>query len=152
MAYKIQLVDDNVSNDNSIGVSSNFNGSAVFVSTRTSADAVISNLKNLLLTRVGERYNNPTFGTKLLDVIFEPSNDFLKQDINEIISDAVNRWIPEINLVSIDSKTSYEDPTIANDVQVTITFSLNSERIYMMQINANESGTLNVQQVLEYRG
>jgi phage baseplate assembly protein W len=152
MGYKIQPVNDTQTSDIALGVESNFNGSAVFVPTYSSANAAMSNLKNLLLTRVGERYNNPTFGTKLLDIIFEPSNDFLKQDINEIISDAVNRWIPEINLISIDSKTSYEDPTIANDVQVSITFALNGDQTYKMNINANENGTLNVQQVLEYRG
>lgn len=152
MAYKIQPVSDTKTMDVALGVESNFNGSAVFVPTYSTAKAVMSNLKNLLLTRVGERYNNPTFGTKLLDVIFEPSNEFLKQDINEIISDAVNRWIPEITLVSIDAKTSYDDPAIANDVQVTITFSVSGEQTYQMNIGANETGTLNVQEILEYRG
>jgi phage baseplate assembly protein W len=151
MAYKIQPVDDNINRDNAIGIGSNFNGAAVFVPTYSSAAAAISNLKNLLLTRVGERYNNPTFGTKLLDIIFEPSDEFLKQDINEIISDAVARWLPEINLISINSITAYEDPTIANNVQVSIVFSLNGDQTYTLSITANETGKINVEQVLEYR-
>jgi len=47
----------------------------VFKQTQTLLEQTKSNIKNLLLTRRGERLGNPTFGSDLLSVVFEPIND-----------------------------------------------------------------------------
>ena len=37
-------------------------------------DQAYENLKTLLLTRKGERYHQPNFGTRLLNILFEPND------------------------------------------------------------------------------
>ena len=61
--------------DVALGISLPFNTreGSLFDLTFLSIDAAITNLKNLLLTRKGERVNHPQFGTNLQDYLFEPN-------------------------------------------------------------------------------
>ena len=70
MGYKIQPVQTNSAVDNTaLGVEINFNGPGVFVPVYSTDQQALNNLKNLLLTRIGERYDNPAYGTNLLNII-----------------------------------------------------------------------------------
>ena len=72
MGYRIQPVQTNFSVDNTaLGVEIQFNRPGVFVPVYSSETQALNNLKNLLLTRIGERYENPTYGTNLLNIIFQ---------------------------------------------------------------------------------
>lgn len=146
MAYKIQPVQTNFISDNlALGVEINFNGPGVFIPIYSSETQALNNLKNLLLTRIGERYNNPTFGTDLLSIIFQPNVEELKADIIDIITIAVNRWLPEITLERIDVVTAESDPVMQHDVKITINFSVNTEQLYNVVITANENGQLTIE-------
>ena len=50
-----------------------------------SIDQTLENLKNLLLTRKGERFYQPLFGSDLLEILFEPNISELKQEIQSIV-------------------------------------------------------------------
>jgi phage baseplate assembly protein W len=107
----------------------------------------IEDLKFLLLTHVGEIPNmEPEFGTRLLFVLFEPNSDSseLKADIDEIITTAVNTWLPELELEKIDITTSDEDPTLAHDVVIKLTLNVNSILMtsVIVEIAANNSGAI----------
>ena len=53
---------------------SDFNWSnAVFKSVYTTSEQTLARMKTLLLTRKGERYQLPTYGTNLLDILFQPN-------------------------------------------------------------------------------
>jgi phage baseplate assembly protein W len=82
------------------------------------------NLKTLLLTRKGERYMSPTFGTDLLEIVFQPNVSELKQDITNIISDAVSIWIPKLQLQDIEIKTNEDDSSLNNTTLITISYSV----------------------------
>ena len=56
----------------------------------------LSNLKNLLLTRKGERVFQPTFGSQIYALLFEPITLDLKQRLQEGILADVNFWLPYI--------------------------------------------------------
>ena len=146
MAYKIQPVQTNFILDNiALGVEINFNGPGVFIPVYSSETQALNNLKNLLLTRIGERYNNPTYGTELLNIIFQPNVEELKADIIDIITIAVNRWLPEITLERIDVVTAESDPVMQHDVKITINFSVNTDQLYNLVITANENGQLTIE-------
>jgi phage baseplate assembly protein W len=105
-----------------IGVSLPFNGPGVFNSTYTTKDQIKSNLINLLLTSIGERVMNPTFGCNLKRFIFEGITDFnlnnLRQDLNESIS----IFVPEITVTDIQ----FIPDTDNNLIELNINYYLNT--------------------------
>jgi len=77
-------------------------GKGVFALSYTTEDQAISNLTNLLLTRKGERYMQPNFGTDIYNSIFEQNTDILADTLESSLQDDINYWLPYITLVSVD--------------------------------------------------
>jgi len=103
-----------------------------FYKTKTILEQAKANMRNLLLTSLGERVMQPEFGSTLMDVIFNQGPD-VENDIDEAIREAVSNWLPyviinEINMfqqgnqvdVSIDFSVSLEPDSFD-----TITFNFN---------------------------
>ena len=70
-----------------------------FAMTKNSLQQAQHNLRNLLLTYPGERAGNPEFGCRLREVCFEPSTENLPSKIQSIIVEAVNQFLPYINII-----------------------------------------------------
>ena len=104
-----------------IGVSLPFNGPGVFNKTYTTKDQVKSNLVNLLLTDVGERVMNPTFGCDLKRFIFEGITDENASLIAESVINSINIFVPEVTVtnVAIVPNTDY------NLIDVNVDYVLN---------------------------
>lgn len=68
----------------------------------TTQDQAISNLKNLLLTSMGERPMQPMFGTNIQKSLFEPITKNLLTRIEQSISRAIEYWLPYIILENIE--------------------------------------------------
>ena len=120
--YQYQPLND--SPDQAIGVSLPFNKSAakrnvdtnyasgslnagsVFAQTFSTEEQAISNLKNLLLTRKGERVMQPNFGTAIYDSLFEANTDTLLQNLKSSIRDDIEFWLPYIIIDDIDAVRS----------------------------------------------
>jgi phage baseplate assembly protein W len=107
-------------------------------------DQALQNLKQLLLTRIGERYANPQYGTNLLNALFEPSVSQLKEVIIDLIQPKIAYWLPYITIQSIDVVTAEDDPDLDHDIQVSIKFSVSNFNTQTLTINANENGTISV--------
>ena len=144
MGYQIVSPPGNNTQPIGIGISYvPFNGGP-FTPIITTKEQAFANLKNLLLTRVGERYAYPTYGTFLLNALFEPNVAELKEDIIELISPKISQFLPGIDVQSIDVKTAEDDPNLLYYVQVTITFSINQLDESTMTIGVSETGTVAV--------
>ena len=74
----------------------------------TSYDQAKSNLKNLLLTRQGERIMQPTFGSGLHSLLFEPLDGKLEEKLQETITESVGFWLPYISIKEIDVEMTDE--------------------------------------------
>jgi len=61
-----------------------------------------SNLKNLILTRKGERVGLPTFGCDLSRILFEQLSDETNEQARLSIVEAIDSWLPFIELVEFD--------------------------------------------------
>lgn len=142
MAYRIQTVNDVTSPDIPLGINLTDKNSGTFESIYFTDKQTLVNLKTLLLTRKGERYHQPTFGSNLLYIIFEPNVSALKEDIIDTITEAVNEWIPYISIETIDVITNEDDPTLEHNIKVTIEFSINNFDEQKITIFVNEDGTL----------
>jgi phage baseplate assembly protein W len=145
MAYIVQPVNNKFFNTSiAAGVDVRFTGNGSFKILRTSYDLTIAQLKNLLFTRKGERYGYPLYGTNLLDILFQPSDDNIKQLITETIEEPISIYIPEITLDGIDIVTNYDDPSLIHQILITINFSVNGEAA-MVSVGLSDTGLVIIQ-------
>ena len=64
----------------------------------------------------------------------------------DIIAEAINVWIPKIQLVDIKTTTNVDDTTLNNTVLVSITYSI-VEDVYIpetLTIQAQDNGSISV--------
>ena len=96
------------------------------------------NLKNLILTRKGERLMQPEFGCDVWRVLFEQMDgNVIETSIENSIVDAVSIWLPYLNIDTIIF--DYDENDIDNHrIALDIKFSLISNR------NLGESVQINV--------
>lgn len=73
----------------------------------TTQEQAISNLKNLLLTSMGERVMQPMFGTNIPKFLFEPLTDNLLNKIDNHIRTAIEYWLPYIILENLEIEGYY---------------------------------------------
>ena len=105
MAYEQIITTNNP--DVAVGITLPFarrDGRLFYLSYSTEEQA-LSNLTNLILTRQGERIMQPFFGTNLQDSLFEQNSDELKSSINDSITEAVNFWLPYIEITELNVET-----------------------------------------------
>jgi phage baseplate assembly protein W len=91
-----------------------------------------SNLKNLLLTKKGERVMQPNFGTGLQALLFEQMDDEFETKLEETITKNVSYWLPYITIRQIDIEMTDEmkDRHIANmNIQFTIGNQIDTQEI-----------------------
>jgi phage baseplate assembly protein W len=91
-----------------------------------------ANLKNLLLTRKGERIMQPNFGTGLHELLFEPMTDEFETKLQDTITKNVNYWLPYINIQEIDIEMTdaMKDSHTANmTIQFTVGNQIDTQQI-----------------------
>lgn len=94
-------------------------GKGVFSLSYTTEDQAISNLTNLLLTRKGERYMQPNFGTIIYDSIFEQNTDVLADNLQSSLQEDIGYWLPYITLINVDV---FRDTRNENALNIRIVF------------------------------
>ncbi len=72
-----------------------------FPQTRTTIKAAAANLKNLILTRKGERPFHPTLGTSIYDFLFDQNVNEMITKIEEEINEAVAYWLPYVQITNL---------------------------------------------------
>ena len=91
-----------------------------FALTKNSLEQARHNLKNLLLTHVGERVAQPEFGSRLRALCFEQINDELPVRLEEEVKRATGVWLPYINIQEVNTLTNEGDQ---NKIFVEVKFS-----------------------------
>lgn len=142
MAYRFENKEILIDQDIAIGIKFPFNGQRIFNSTFTTLDQSNSNIKNLLLTGRGERFQLNEFGTVLKYLLFEQQSTELKIAIDEEIRNAVNRWLPYVSIESIE--TNYNSPADTY-ITVKITYIVsNIEAEQSLTLSSKEDGSINI--------
>ena len=71
---------------------------------------VRANLIHLILTRKGTRYYLPDFGTRIYEYIFDQNDVVTFNLIEEEIRDGVRKYIPNLDINSINIMSAEDDP------------------------------------------
>jgi len=145
MGFRIESRESFRRDDSPIAVKTQFAKDKLFTQSFTTDDQAVSNLKNLLLTRKGERYNLPNFGSGLLNLIFEPNTDELIQAIQDTIKEAVSFWLPYIQITNIDVVSGQGNATLVHQINVTVSFLVKPTGSELnIVVFANENGDFEV--------
>lgn len=109
-----------------IGINKRSDKGGIFAVNYTTLSQAKDNLKNLILTRKGERILNPTFGCDIHKVLFEQiDGELIENKIENSILDAVSMWLPYLNIDEIIFDYDNNDIDL-NRVNLEIKFSLDS--------------------------
>ena len=147
MGYQVVPVNNIVTVTNNVGLGVAFSTGThgLFSSIYTTPQQIKENLKSLLLTRIGERHMQPTYGTNLLNIIFEPNISDLKEDITELLTAPINYWIPSISIESVDIITNEDDPNMIHNLKITIKYSVQNFSPDTITFTSLTDGTLAVE-------
>jgi phage baseplate assembly protein W len=122
-----------------IGINRSSNSNGIFATNYTTLTQAKDNLKNLILTKKGERLMQPEFGCDIWLVLFEQiSEGIIEAKIESYIVDAVSQWLPYLNIDEIIF--DYDSNDIDNNrISLDIKFSLknNPNLSESIQINVN---------------
>lgn len=90
------------------------------ISPVTDIDAVKNSIKNLILTNFHERPFNPTMGSGLTALLFEPANVFTAMEIKNAIVKVINKHEPRVTDVIVQIADYIDE----NAYQITIGFKV----------------------------
>jgi len=142
MAYRIQTVNDTtIKSEIGLGVDLSFSNPGVFKTLYTTNDQAKANIRNLLLTRKGERYNLINFGTNLLSIVFQPSTPDIKELINLEINEALSSWLPYIVVQDLEILTVEDDPTLLHTIKITLKYTVDGFNTDAITITASEDSS-----------
>ena len=97
-----------------------------------------SNVKNLLLTQKGERLAQPTFGSDLHKLVFEPNDGELEEKISNAIESAISQWLPQLTVEKIDIDAT-ADMKDKNQVDISIIFTAKyNQQNFSVKFKINE--------------
>jgi len=147
MAYRIQTIEDvTTKSEIGLGVDLSFGNPGIFKTLFTSNDQAKANIRNLLLTRKGERYNQINFGTNLLSLVFLPSNNEIKDLISAEIGEALNFWLPYIVVQNLEILNVDDDPSLQNTIKIQLTYTVDGFSTDSITILAKEdSSTITIE-------
>ncbi len=121
-----------------IGIPFPLGGAPIFRSTMTTEDQALSNLKNLLLTRKGERPLQPLFGTDIPSFLFEQITEPLLNKLKEGIEKDIAFWLPYIKMEEIKVEPLEDE----NRINFTFSFSVGetgANQIIILEVD-NQGG------------
>ena len=101
-----------------------YSNSGYFKQTKTTLEQAKYNIINLLKTIPGERLGQPTFGSSLHSILFEPMNEDFEDILEDSVRTSLETWLPYINIKTI--KVAFPDYN-ENQVNLSVTFGLSFE-------------------------
>ena len=138
MAYIVRNVDVlDLKPSTGVGISLPFNGPTGVNTTYTSKDAIKSNLLNFILTGKKERVMNPSFGSGVRDLLFEPITENLTDQIEGLIFGGVETYFPQVQINSLTVDLSSDTRTVTIYLGYSV---INTNIEDELQINLNNGG------------
>tara|TARA_B100000287_G_scaffold210475_1_gene198648 strand:+ start:881 stop:1402 length:522 start_codon:yes stop_codon:yes gene_type:complete len=123
-----------------------------FRQTYTTLEQVTSNVINLILTIPGERYMQPTFGSRLHEHLFEQFDESIQEFIEDSINESMEEWLPYVNIVDLKVTDGGDDldPQSGHTIRVSLTIALSDDPDTHMNITFRgeaQSGGVTVESI-----
>jgi len=110
--------------DVAIGITLPFGkNKGLFSLSYTTEEQSISNLKNLLLTRKGERLFQPEFGSSVYSLMFEQMDDDLGTALDEQMREDIGYWLPYIVIDKLTVTPDFD----RNYVNISLDFKVTEQ-------------------------
>ena len=101
-----------------------YSDSGYFNQTKTTLQQAKYNIINLIKTIPGERLGQPSFGSNIHELLFEPMNEDFSDLLEDAIRVSIDTWLPYINVKNIEIE--FPEYNI-NQVNINIDFGLSFE-------------------------
>ena len=142
---KIPVID--TEKDVAVGIKLPLNNASkgLFELSYSTQDQAVSNLKNLLLTSKGERRYLPTFGTGIMNLLFDPNTTEVGENLKDELSSAISFWMPYIIINNIDIKQKIDalGAQAEHGLSITINFKVSNQGANQtIVLDINQSGTI----------
>jgi len=85
-----------------IGISVPFDGPTGINTTFTTKDTIKSNLVNFILTGKRERVFNPSFGSGVRELLFQPITDDIIDQVDNLIRGGVENYFPTVDIQDLE--------------------------------------------------
>ncbi len=95
-------------------------------------EKIRGSIEHILTTPVGTRYYNPTFGSNLRSLVFEP-NDLILPDLIRVNTvEALELWEPRVNVLGIDIRQDefMETKLLCNIYYQIIKYNIEDNLVY----------------------
>tara|TARA_B100001250_G_scaffold318317_1_gene280969 strand:+ start:36 stop:455 length:420 start_codon:yes stop_codon:yes gene_type:complete len=83
-------------------------------------NAVKQAIKNLILTVPGEKPFNPLIGSKVQNLLFEPLDPFVADQIRDEVINTINQYEPRVELIQVSVMPVWDDNSITITVEYRI--------------------------------
>ena len=103
----------------------------LFAQSFTTEEQAISNLKNLLLTRKGERPFQPLFGSDVYSLLFELIDRDIEERMSKTLSDDIKFWLPYIVIDNISIDTNPDRNSVKIQLRFRVTEQGANEQIIL---------------------
>ena len=83
-------------------------------------NAIARSVKNIVFTLPGEKFFNPTFGSRISQVLFENIDDITASVIVDEIKESIRNFEPRVELLDVESFPNFDN----NQYDVSITYEI----------------------------
>ena len=84
------------------------------------ANAIARSVRNIVMTLPGEKFFNPTFGSRITDSLFENIDDITAAVIIDEIRESIDNYEPRVDLLDVQAFPDYDN----NSFDVIITYEI----------------------------
>ena len=93
----------------------------LFSQSYTTEEQAVSNLKNLILTRKGERVFQPEFGSNVYSLLFENIDINIESKMADTLTEDINFWLPYIVIDNIDVDSNQDRNSVRIELRFRVT-------------------------------
>ena len=84
------------------------------------ANAIARSVRNIVMTLPGEKFFNPTFGSRITESLFENIDDITATVIIDEIRESIDNYEPRVDLLDVQAFPDYDN----NSFDVTIIYEI----------------------------